>query len=68
MNGDTTNAKTETLLVVPNKSDPLKSLLIGASTPLTIDDDHTFNFQIFDSFSNPIIVPVYILAHLKGVG
>lgn len=60
------NAKTTTLLVDPNTSNAVASKLTGTSTPLTIAEDHTFNFQIYDSFNNPIWVPSYILAVLSG--
>ena len=44
VNGDSGNAKTTTLLVDPNTSKGVASKLTGASTPLTIAEDHTFNF------------------------
>jgi hypothetical protein len=66
VNGDEVNAKTTQLLVDPNTSNAVASKLTGTSTPLTIAADHTFNFQIFDSFNNPIWVPSYILAVLSG--
>lgn len=66
VNGDTANKKTTQLVVDPNTSNAVASKLTGTSTPLTIAADHTFNFQIFDSFNNPIWVPSYILAVLSG--
>lgn len=66
VNGDEVNKKTTTLLVDPNTSNAVASKLTGTSTPLTIAEDHTFNFQIYDNFNNPIWVPSYILAVLSG--
>ncbi len=67
VNGDSANSKTSYLTVVPNKPDPLKSTLL-ANTPLTIEQSHTFQVQIFDSYKNPIQVFVPVLAHLIGSG
>jgi len=41
VNGDALNAKTSTIVVVPNNPDPKPSTLVG-STPLTVALPHTF--------------------------
>ena len=52
-NGDSANTKTSTITVVANVPDAITSTL-SASTPLTIDDGHTFSLQIFDRYNNPV--------------
>lgn len=66
-NLDTANAKTSTIVVVPNEPYPQTSTLNFQSV-VTLDTTESVSIQVFDEFSNPIIVEQPVLMVVEGQG